>query len=137
VSYRTPRAIVCCVSAAAVHDLSDDMPPRVQIAVTTRDRAPQISYPATDVFRFDVRTFDLGLSTVEAAPGEHVRIYDPARTVVDLMRLRNRLGDLVAHTALRRYLRRSDAQPGLLLRLATTLDVLGPMRLALDVASAG
>jgi hypothetical protein len=89
------------------------------------------------VFRFDVRTFDLGLSTVEAAPGEHVRIYDPARTVVDLMRLRNRLGDLVAHTALRRYLRRSDAQPGLLLRLATTLDVLGPMRLALDVASAG
>jgi predicted transcriptional regulator of viral defense system len=137
VSYRAPRAIVCCASAAAVHDLADLIPPRVQIAVTTRDRPPQISYPATEVFRFDIDTFDLGLSTIEAAPGEEARVYDPARTVVDLMRLRNRLGEPFAHAALHRYLRRNDAQPRQLLRLAKELDVLGPMRLALDVASAG
>lgn len=136
VGYRAPRAIVCCVSAAAVYDLTDAMPPRVQIAVTTQDRPPQISYPATEVFRFGVDTFELGLSTIVAAPEEHVRIYDPARTVVDLMRLRHRLGEPLAHIALRRYLRRRDAQPGLLLRLATSLDVRQPMRLALDVASA-
>jgi hypothetical protein len=108
----------------------------VQIAVTTQDRPPRISYPTTEVFRFNARTFELGLSTIEAAPDERVRIYDPARTVIDLMRLRHRLGEPLAHAALRRYLRRPDAQPGLLLRLATSLDVRQPVRLALDVASA-
>jgi len=69
--------------------------------------------------------------------GEPVRVYDPARTVIDLMRLRHRLGEPVAHRALQRYLRRHDAQPAHLLRLATRLGVLGPVGSALDVATAG
>lgn len=136
VAYRAPHAIVCCVSAAAVHDLTDQLPAAVQIAVPTRSRPPQISYPPTQVFRFDPNTFELGLSNVEAAPGEQVRLYDAARTVVDLMRLRHRLGEPIAHAALRRYLRRRDAAPAQLLRLAAMFDVSGPVRAALDVASA-
>lgn len=137
VAYRAPRAIVCCVSAAAVHDLTDELPMAVQIAVRTQDRPPRISYPPTEVFRFDTDTFEVGAATVAAAQGEDVRIYDPARTVTDLMRLRHRLGEPLAHAALRRYLRRGDAQPADVLRLAARLDVYGPVRLALDVASAG
>jgi len=136
VAYRAPRAIVCCVSATAVHALSDEIPLAVQIAVPTRDRPPQISQPPTEVFRFDTASFELGLSSVEAAKGEHVRVYDPARTVVDLMRLRHRLGEPLAHGALRRFLRRRDARPASLLRLAGELDVRGPVQRALDVALA-
>jgi predicted transcriptional regulator of viral defense system len=62
VAYRAPRAIVCGVSAAAVHDLTDALPGAVQIAVPTRDRPPRISRPPTAVFRFDASTFELGLS---------------------------------------------------------------------------
>jgi predicted transcriptional regulator of viral defense system len=137
VAYRAPRAIVCCVSAAAVHDLTDELPAAVQIAVPSRDRPPRIAYPPTQVFRFDADTFELGLSSVDAAEGEPVRIYDAARTVVDLMRLRHRLGEPLAHAALHRYLRRSDAGPAQVLRFAAALDVYGPVRRALDVASAG
>ncbi|MBS3940168.1 MAG: type IV toxin-antitoxin system AbiEi family antitoxin domain-containing protein [Actinobacteria bacterium] len=137
VAYRAPRAVVCCVSAAAVHDLTDQLPASVQIAVPTHDRPPRITYPSTEVFRFDADTFEVGLTAIEAAPGEPVRIYDPARTVVDLMRLRHRLGEPLAHAALHRYLRRSDARPGELLRLADVLGVQGPLRRALDVATAG
>jgi predicted transcriptional regulator of viral defense system len=136
VAYRAPRAIVCCVSAAAAHDLTDELPTSVQIAVTTRSHPPQIDHPPTMVFRFDEVTFELGLTEVEAARGELVRVYSPARTVADLMRLRHRLGESLAHAALHRYLRRSDARPVLLLEYANALDVYGPMRQALDVASA-
>ncbi|HEX8306000.1 MAG TPA: type IV toxin-antitoxin system AbiEi family antitoxin domain-containing protein [Jatrophihabitans sp.] len=136
VAYRSPVAIVCCRSAAAFHDLSDEISPAVQIAVPTRHRPPRIAYPPTAVFRFEASTFELGLSAVEAAPGEWVRIYDPARTVVDLMRLRGRLGDDVAYGALQHYLRRRDARPAGLLKLASALDVRGPMQRALDVALA-
>ena len=137
VAYRAPRAIVCCVSAAAVHDLTDQLPAAVQIAVPRHDRPPRIVYPPTEVFRFDPDTFGLGLSSVEAASGERVRIYDPTRTIVDLMRLRHRLGEPLAHGALHHYLRRRDAQPSQLLRLAADLGVSGPVRRALDVAIAG
>jgi hypothetical protein len=136
VALRSAVAIVCCRTAAAIHDLSDEIPPSVQIAVPTRHRPPRITYPRTEVFRFDADRFELGLSRVEAAPGEWVRIYDPARTVIDLMRLRGRFGEPLAHAALQRYLRRRDARPPELLAMAAQLDVHGPVRRALDVAMA-
>ncbi|GAA2223865.1 type IV toxin-antitoxin system AbiEi family antitoxin domain-containing protein [Herbiconiux moechotypicola] len=136
VSHRSPRAIVCCVSAAAVHDLTDEMTPFVQIAVPNRSHTPVIAYPPVMVFRFDEATFDLGLTSFEAGPGEPVRVYDPARTVVDLMRFRGRFGEPIAHAALHRYLAAAGARPALLLEYAEVLGAFGPMRAALDVASA-
>jgi predicted transcriptional regulator of viral defense system len=136
VAYRAPRAIVCCVSAAVVHELTDEQPVRVQVAVPNGTHPPRIDHPPTKVFRFDPQTFELGLASAEAAPGEPVRVYDAARTVVDLMRLRHRLGESTAHAALNRYMGRRDARPARLLEYARELSVVGPMRRALDVVSA-
>lgn len=137
VRYRSPTSVVCLLSAAAVHDITDEIPPTVQIAVPRPNRAPQITYPPTTAFRFEPSTFELGLTRVEAAPGETVRIYTPARTVVDLMRLRNRIGEPQAYSALHRYLRRRDASPVELLQIATALGVKGPVLHAVEIASAG
>lgn len=137
VSHRTPRAIVCMLSAAAVHDLTDELPAAIQIAVPKPSRPPHIVFPPTTAFRFDAATFELGLTHVEAAPGEDIRVYDSARTVADLMRLRHRTGEPLALAALHRYLRRRDARPGELLKIAAALDVYGPVLHAIDVASAG
>ena len=136
VGMRVPSGIVCCVSALVVYDLTDEIPATVQVAVARTQRPPQIDYPPTEVFRFSDETFELGLSSVTAAPGEPVRIYSAERTVVDLMRLRRRLGEPLALGALKRYLRRRQARPGELLSIARMLNVLGPVRTALDVASA-
>jgi hypothetical protein len=137
VAYRNSKAIICLLSAAAVYDLTDEIPPTVQIAVPRSSRPPRISFPPTEVLRFEPSTFELGLTHLEAAPGESVRIYGPARTVVDLMRLRNRIGEPTALSALHRYLRRRDARPPELLNIAAELRVYGPVLHALDVASAG
>ncbi len=136
VSNRVSRGIVCCLSAAAVHDLTDELVAAVHIAVPKGGSVPKIDYPPTIVFQFEPRAFELGLSSFEAAPDEPVRIYDPTRTVVDLMRLRHRFGEPLAYSALRRYLGRKDARPAQLLSYAETLGVFGPMRVALDVATA-
>jgi hypothetical protein len=70
------------------------------------------------VFRFEPSTFELGLTRLEAALGEYVRIYDPARTVVDLMRLRHRVGQPTALAPLQRYLRRRNSRSAELLERA-------------------
>lgn len=89
VAHRAPRAIVCCISAAAIHDLTDEMPALAQIAVPKRSHTHVITYPRpVTVFRFEEATFELGLTAFEAGPREPVRIYDATRTAVDLMRFR-------------------------------------------------
>lgn len=136
VSRRAPVGSVCCVSAAAVYDLTDEIPIAVQLAVPRPHRPPRIDYPPTEVFRFNAETFKLGLSSVEAAPGEFVRIYNRERTIADLMRLRHRLGEPLALSALRRYLRNRDARPRDLLAVAGKLNILGPIRTAMDAVTA-
>lgn len=137
VAHRAPRAVVCCLSAAAIHELTDDLLPAVQIAVPNGTHPPRIDHPPTTVFRFEASTFTLGVSAFEAAPGEQVRVYDAARTVIDLMRLRHRFGEPAAYSALRRYLSSARPRVALLLDYAADLGVFGPVRVALDIATAG
>lgn len=136
VSYRASRGIMCCISAAAAYGLTDEMPVAVQIAVPKRSHPPTIDYPPVQVFRFDESSFELGLSSFEAAPGEEIRVYSPERTVVDLMRLRHRFGEPTAHAALHRYLNAPRPRPAVLLDYARQLRVFGPVRAALDLMSA-
>lgn len=136
VAHRSPLAVVCLTSAAALHELSDELPRAIQIAVARVARPPTIGYPPVEVFRFDAATFEVGLSEVDAAEGEPVRVYSAARTVVDLMRLRRRIGEPLALGALRRHLAERGTSPGQLLELARVLDVLGPVRAAVDVLEA-
>jgi hypothetical protein len=136
VAHRAPLAVVCLISAAAVWDLTDELPQAVHIAVPRGTRPPQIGFPPVEVSRFDAGTFELGLSEIDAADGEPVRIYSATRTTVDLMRLRHRVGEPLALGALRRYLGSPTARRAELIEFARVLDVLGPVRGALDVLEA-
>ena len=137
VAHRVPNAIICCVTALQVYDLTDDIPTAVQIGLPREQRKYHVAYPPIEVFRFNADTFEVDLSFVEVAPGEHARIYSAERTVVDVVRLRKHLGEPLALAALRRYLSRPDARPGHLLSLARTLNIFGPLRIALDTVNAG
>ncbi|MGH4007731.1 MAG: type IV toxin-antitoxin system AbiEi family antitoxin domain-containing protein [Pseudonocardiaceae bacterium] len=111
VAHRAPLAVVCLISALAVHELTDEIPAVVQVAVPRGTHRPRIVYPPTEVSEFDARTFDLGLQEREVAPGERVRIYRAARSVVDVMRMRHRIGDSVALRALRLLVGRRAGDP--------------------------
>jgi predicted transcriptional regulator of viral defense system len=115
---RAPRAIICLVSALVVHDLTDEIPPAVQLAVPRGVHPPQISYPMVEFSRFDPRTFELGREWFEAAPGEFVAVYSAERAIADCMRLRHRVGDTVAIRALRTYLAKHRNKAGELMAMA-------------------
>lgn len=131
VALRVPSSVVCLDSALAIHELVDDIPSAIHIAVARGRHVPKIEYPVVEVARFDSTTFELGVGMFEAAPSEFVRVYGQARSVVDAMRLRHRIGADMAMQALGRYLR-SKGQRGVadLLDLARRLHVEGPIRSA-------
>jgi predicted transcriptional regulator of viral defense system len=118
---RAPAAMVCLNSAASFWDLTDEMPDAVHIAVPRGSHRPRIVYPPTRVHIFASGTFSLGRVKQQVESGDTITITSRERTVVDLMRLRSRVGRDQALSALRRYLDGRDARPGELLALARKL----------------
>ncbi|MGW4237330.1 type IV toxin-antitoxin system AbiEi family antitoxin domain-containing protein [Streptomyces sp. NPDC004749] len=134
---RAPRAVVCGESALALHELIDDIPAAVHIAVPRGTRRPTISYPPSVVAQYASKTFDLGVERFEAAPGETVPVYNAARSVVDAMRHRSRIGEALALSALGRYLRRSGrGGVGELQSIARELGALSVVRPAVEAVLA-
>lgn len=102
-----PGGVVCLGSAAQVHNLSNEDPPAIFYAVDKSKIRRQLkigpSVPVRGVY-WKARDLEVGIE-VRTIMGVEVRITDPARTVVDLLRFRNKLGDEPGMKALTDYLR--------------------------------
>ena len=137
VTHRAPRAIICGESALALHELIDDIPLAVHLAVPRGTHRPSIAYPPTVVAQYAADTFELGVQAFPVAPGETVPVYGPARCVVDAMRHRHRVGETLALSALGRYLR-GDGRNRVaeLQRIAAELGALSVVRPAVEAVLA-
>jgi predicted transcriptional regulator of viral defense system len=131
---RVPDGMICLNSAASFWDLTDEMPGSIHVAVARGRHRPRVAYPLTRVHVFAADTFALGRVHQPADGTASIAVSSKERTVVDLLRLRARVGRDVALSALRAYLRRRDAKPAELLALARQLrigsvmsDVLEPL----------
>lgn len=120
---RVPDGMICVNSAASFWDLTDEMPGLVHVAVARGRHRPRIAYPPTQAHVFAADTFALGRIHQPIDSSETIAVSSRERTVVDLLRLRARVGRDVALSALRAYLRQGDAKPGELLALARQLRI--------------
>lgn len=126
IAARAPNAAVCLISALSYHNITTQIPSSVHLAVPRGHyRGISLSIPVT-VYRFDPRTFKEGLETHRIG-GKPLKIYSPARTVVDSFKFRNKLGLDVALEALRLARQRKRVQNRELLRYARMLRVEKPM----------
>jgi hypothetical protein len=130
---RAPRAVVCGESALSLHELIDDISHEVHISVPRGSHRPSIDYPPTRVSQYAVDTFTFEIERFEVAPGESIRVYSAARSVVDAMRLGRAQGRSLALSALNRYLRR-NGQQGVadLQRVARELGGISAIRPAIE-----
>lgn len=76
-----PRGIICCETALAYHELAERVD-IVYIAVGSREWRPKLDDPLFRIVPSPPREFDIGWS-VHRVGKIAVRIYDPAKTIVD------------------------------------------------------
>jgi predicted transcriptional regulator of viral defense system len=102
-----PGGVVCLGSAAQVHNLSNEDPQAIFYAVEKAKIRRQLkiapSVPVRGVY-WKARELEIGVE-IRTIMGVDVRITNPARTVVDLLRYRHKLGDEPGTKALTDYLR--------------------------------
>lgn len=127
VAVRAPHSVICLLSSLQFHELTTQMPRKVWIAIGPRARAPIMPTPKLKVFRFSGRSFTEGWAEHEIE-GVSVRVFDPAKTVVDCFKFRNTVGLDVALEALRDCLQNRRATVDELLRYARICRVEKVMR---------
>lgn len=112
-----PEGVICLLSALDYHGLTTFNPSEVYIAIPHESKPPKIAYPPIRPFFFRERFYTPGIEHVETPTGG-IRIYNREKSICDLFRYRNKLGEDLALEALRQYLRQKDASITTLLKYA-------------------
>ncbi len=108
VATRVPQATLCLLSALAFHKMTTQNPYEVWIALPRGARTPCLDTVSLRVHRFSEPALTAGREdhSIEGVP---VRVYNPAKTVADCFKYRNKIGLDVALEALRACLREGRA----------------------------
>jgi predicted transcriptional regulator of viral defense system len=97
---RVPHGVVCLLSALRFHDLTTQSPFEIWMAIDVKARAPKEKIIPLRIVRFSGKALTAGVEThsIEVIT---VRVYNPAKTVADCFKYRNKIGLDVAIEALR------------------------------------
>ncbi|GLY28142.1 type IV toxin-antitoxin system AbiEi family antitoxin domain-containing protein [Kineosporia sp. NBRC 101731] len=133
IAVKAPLATLCLSTALVRHGLSDAIPAAPDVALPRGVRSPVVYSPVA-WHHFDRATFDVGREMISVDATTSIGLYSAERSIVDAFRLRGTEGPELGYEALRRWVRRADAQPQKLLVVAGNWPrVLPSVRHALEV----
>ena len=122
-----PKGVICLASALAFHGLTDQMPPKVWIAIGRKDWRPRLTYPPIRIARFSDELLHRSVERKKIA-GTSVPVFGVAKTVADLFRYRRTVGDALAIEGLRQALRQRLATPAAIAREAEAAGAWATMK---------
>jgi len=105
---RVPHGVVCLLSALRFHGLTTQAPFEVWLAISKKAWLPKVGNPPLRIVRFTGPALTSGVEE-HIIQGVTLRVTDPARTVVDCFKYRNKVGLDVALEALRDCRRKKKA----------------------------
>lgn len=113
---------MCLTSALAFHGLTDQIPPKVWMAIGLKEWCPKLAYPPIRIARFsdDRLAEDVERHVIDGVP---VPMFGVARTVADLFRYRRAVGVNVALEGSRESLRQRKVLPAEIAKQAVKAKV--------------
>lgn len=98
------KTVICLLSAAAFYELTTYDPSEVYVAVPNNTGKFIISYPPVHVYYFTATYYNPGIEIIKTKSGT-IRIYNKEKTIGDLFRYINKIGEDVAVESLKEYLK--------------------------------
>jgi predicted transcriptional regulator of viral defense system len=124
---RVPHGVVCLLSALRFHDLTTQSPFEIWMAIDGKARSPKENIIPLRILRFSGKALTAGVET-HSIEGVKVKVYNPAKTVADCFKYRNKIGLDVAIEALRDCWRKKRATTDQLWHYAKVCRVARVMR---------
>lgn len=97
---RVPSGVICLLSALRFHDLTTQSPNEIWMAIDNKARSPKELGIPIRIARFSGKVLTSGIEQ-HNIEGVTIRVYNPAKTVADCFKFRNKIGLNVALEALR------------------------------------
>jgi len=132
VSKRIPRGVVCLISALAFHEIGTQLPSVVWLAINQRSRPLVTKGLPVKIVRFSGQALTEGIQE-HKIEGATVRVTNPAKTIADCFKFRNKVGLDVALEALRDAWRKRKVTMADLYRFAKIDRVTNVMRPYLEM----
>ncbi|MDW4497921.1 type IV toxin-antitoxin system AbiEi family antitoxin domain-containing protein [Sulfitobacter sp. D35] len=107
---RVPKGVVCLTSALAFHELTDQLPRSVWLAIGKNDWSPTTDETSLRIVRFTDKLLkeDVEMTSIEGVP---VKVFGVAKTIADCFRHRRSVGQSIALEGLQEALRQRKATP--------------------------
>ena len=105
-----PKGVICLASALAFHELTDQQPPKIWMAIGSKDWLPRFQSPPVRFARFPEMHLSRDVE-YHRIDGVRVPIFGIAKTITDLFRYRRTVGVNLALEGLREALRKRKATP--------------------------
>ncbi|MBW2688494.1 MAG: AbiEi antitoxin N-terminal domain-containing protein [Deltaproteobacteria bacterium] len=100
IAKRMPHAVVCLISALSYHGITTQLPHEIWLAIPRGSWRPDVEYPPLNLTYVSEPAYSFGIQE-HVINGVTVKIYNPAKTVADCFKFRNKVGLDVAIEALR------------------------------------
>ncbi|WP_181134837.1 MULTISPECIES: hypothetical protein [unclassified Rathayibacter] len=134
VAAKKPDATLCLLTALSLHELTDEIPARSDIAIPRGTQPVTVHHAPITWHRFDTDTFGIGRGEHALPGGLSIGLYSAERTLIDLFRLRHAWGSDLALGALKLWLRERGNSPAALLTIAESFPKARPaIQQALEV----
>jgi len=95
-----PKAVVALLSALNYHNITTQNPYQIWLAIDRKSWRPEISYPPVRFVTMSGEAMHEGVET-HSIDGVPIKVFCPAKTVVDCFKYRNKVGLDVALESLR------------------------------------
>jgi predicted transcriptional regulator of viral defense system len=124
---RVPQGVICLVSALQFHEFTTQLAHEVWIALPAKAWAPKFDSLRLRIVRYSPVTLAYGVEERRIG-GAVVRVFNPAKTVADCFKFRNKVGLDVALEALRDAIRQRKATRDEIWKAAQICRVANVMR---------
>lgn len=108
VAKKNQNAIICLISALSFHNLTTQIPHEVWISIPRGSWRPNMEYPQLNITTLSKDAYSFGIQE-HKIKGVRLKVYNPAKTVADCFKFRNKVGLDVAIEALKETLRSKKA----------------------------
>ena len=100
ISNLVPHAVFCLLTALQLHEITTQLPRKVWFAIPKGSHLPKITYPPIKIIQYSEIAYQEGIEIIRSDKF-NLKVYNPAKTIADCFKHRNRIGIDIAIEALK------------------------------------
>jgi hypothetical protein len=133
IQVRYPKAVFSHETALYLLSFAEREPSQYAVTLKAGTNASGLTKSGVKVYKIKYKLFEEGVIQVHSSAGHSLRVYNPERTICDLLRSRRNIEAHDLQTAIKEYVRQKDKNIPLLMRYAKAFSVEKIIRQYLEV----